>query len=80
MLVTAVGDRVVADEHPAPHLRRATRGRAVQPATKPALHLGHAPGVAVDPNPRENPYVGCGRRHDPTARSDRDRSSDRRVS
>jgi hypothetical protein len=34
----------------------------------------HAYGLAVDINPRENPYVGCGQSRDPTARSYRDRS------
>ena len=34
----------------------------------------HAYGLAVDLNPRENPYVGCGQSRDPTARRYRDRS------
>jgi hypothetical protein len=34
----------------------------------------HAYGLAVDLNPRENPYVGCGQSHDPAARRYRDRS------
>jgi hypothetical protein len=34
----------------------------------------HAYGLAIDINPRENPYVGCGQSDDPTARSYRDRS------
>jgi len=38
----------------------------------------HAYGLAVDINPRENPYVGCGQSRDPTARSYRDRSNRRR--
>ena len=38
----------------------------------------HAYGLAVDVNPRENPYVGCGQSRDPTARSYRDRSNRRR--
>ena len=38
----------------------------------------HAYGLAVDINPVENPYVGCGQSHDPTARSYRDRSRRRR--
>ena len=29
----------------------------------------HAYGLAVDVNPRENPYVGCGQSNDPTARA-----------
>jgi hypothetical protein len=37
----------------------------------------HAYGLAVDINPRENPYVGCGQSRDPTARSYRDRSKRR---
>jgi hypothetical protein len=38
----------------------------------------HAYGLAVDINPRENPYVGCGMSRDPTARFYRDRSHHRR--
>jgi hypothetical protein len=34
----------------------------------------HAYGLAVDLNPVENPYVGCGRSRDPAARRYRDRS------
>jgi hypothetical protein len=34
----------------------------------------HAYGLAIDINPRENPYVGCGQSRDPTAQSYRDRS------
>src|SRR5918994_5486166 len=34
----------------------------------------HAYGLAIDLNPRENPYVGCGQSYDPAARSYRDRS------
>ena len=37
----------------------------------------HAYGLAVDLNPRENPYVGCGQSHDPAARRYRDRSRHR---
>jgi hypothetical protein len=37
----------------------------------------HAYGLAVDVNPRENPYVGCGQSRDPAARSYRDRSNRR---
>ena len=37
----------------------------------------HAFGLAVDLNPRENPYVGCGMSRDPTAQSYRDRSRHR---
>jgi hypothetical protein len=38
----------------------------------------HAYGLAVDINPRENPYVGCGMSRDPTAQSYRDRSPHRK--
>jgi hypothetical protein len=37
----------------------------------------HAYGLAVDLNPVENPYVGCGRSRDPAARPYRDRSRHR---
>jgi hypothetical protein len=37
----------------------------------------HAYGLAVDVNPRENPYVGCGQSRDPTAKRYRDRSRHR---
>jgi hypothetical protein len=38
----------------------------------------HAYGLAVDLNPVENPYVGCGQSRDPTAKKYRDRSRHRR--
>jgi hypothetical protein len=38
----------------------------------------HAFGLAVDLNPAENPYVGCGQSRDRTARRFRDRSVHRR--
>jgi D-alanyl-D-alanine carboxypeptidase len=38
----------------------------------------HAYGLAVDLNPVENPYVGCGRSRDPSARPYFDRSRHRR--
>jgi hypothetical protein len=38
----------------------------------------HAYGLAVDLNPVENPYVGCGESRDPAARRYRDRSRHRR--
>jgi hypothetical protein len=38
----------------------------------------HAYGLAIDLNPRENPYVGCGQSSDPAARRYRDRSRHRR--
>jgi hypothetical protein len=38
----------------------------------------HAYGLAVDVNPRENPYVGCGQSRDPTAQAYRDRSHRRK--
>jgi D-alanyl-D-alanine carboxypeptidase len=34
----------------------------------------HAYGLAVDVNPNENPYVGCGQSRDPTLRKYRNRS------
>ncbi len=34
----------------------------------------HAYGLAVDVNPRENPYVGCGQSRDPATKPYRDRS------
>ena len=38
----------------------------------------HAYGLAVDLNPVENPYVGCGQSRDPASRPYRDRSRHRR--
>jgi len=38
----------------------------------------HAYGLAIDLNPRENPYVGCGMTHDPSTRRYVDRSPLRR--
>jgi hypothetical protein len=38
----------------------------------------HAYGLAVDLNPTENPYVGCGQSRDPATRPFRDRSPHRR--
>jgi hypothetical protein len=38
----------------------------------------HAYGLAIDLNPRENPYVGCGRTRDPTREQYLDRSRLRR--
>ncbi|MFL5895060.1 MAG: M15 family metallopeptidase [Thermoleophilaceae bacterium] len=38
----------------------------------------HAYGLAVDLNPVENPYVGCGQSRDPAARPYRDRSHHRK--
>ena len=38
----------------------------------------HAYGLAVDVNPVENPYVGCGQSRDPKARKYRDRSHHRK--
>jgi hypothetical protein len=38
----------------------------------------HAYGLAVDVNPGENPYVGCGQSSDPRAKRYRDRSHHRR--
>jgi D-alanyl-D-alanine carboxypeptidase len=38
----------------------------------------HAYGLAVDLNPTENPYVGCGQSRDPATKPYRDRSQHRR--
>ena len=38
----------------------------------------HAYGLAVDLNPTENPYVGCGQSRDPATKPYRDRSRTRR--
>jgi hypothetical protein len=38
----------------------------------------HAYGLAVDVNPLENPYVGCGQSRDPATKPYRDRSKHRR--
>jgi hypothetical protein len=38
----------------------------------------HAYGLAVDLNPVENPYVGCGRSRDPASRPYFDRSRHRK--
>ena len=38
----------------------------------------HAYGLAIDLNPRENPYVGCGMSHDPSTKRFMDRSPRRR--
>jgi len=38
----------------------------------------HAFGLAVDLNPRENPYVGCGEAHDPASIRYRDRARHRK--
>jgi hypothetical protein len=38
----------------------------------------HAYGLAVDLNPTENPYIGCGQSRDPATRPYRDRSRHRR--
>ena len=38
----------------------------------------HAYGLAVDINPRENPYVGCGQSHDPATLSYMNRSRHRK--
>jgi hypothetical protein len=44
----------------------------------PRSWSNHAYGLAVDLNPRENPYVGCGQSRDPKTRPYRDRSRHRR--
>jgi hypothetical protein len=46
--------------------------------TKSGHWSNHAYGLAIDLNPRENPYVGCGMSHDPSARRYMDRSRLRR--
>ena len=51
---------------------------AVQPRRRARAWSNHAYGLAVDVNPRENPYVGCGQSSDPAARSYRDRSNRRK--
>ena len=55
--------------------------RAVPSPCNPGRRTGwsmHAYGLAIDINPRENPYVGCGQSHDPAARRYRDRSKHRK--
>jgi hypothetical protein len=45
---------------------------------KPTGWSNHAYGLAIDVNPRENPYVGCGQSHDPAALSYMNRSKVRK--
>ena len=53
-----------------------TASLPVPPGRSVAMHRrhrhgtrsNHAYGLAIDLNPRENPYVGCGQSHDPTTR------------
>jgi hypothetical protein len=55
--------------------------RAVPSPCSPGRATGwsmHAYGLAIDLNPRENPYVGCGMSRDPKARRYRDRSRHRK--
>ena len=47
-------------------------------ATTTTSWSNHAYGLAVDLNPVENPYVGCGQSRDPSAQRYRDRSRHRR--
>ena len=47
-------------------------------ATTTRSWSNHAYGLAVDLNPVENPYVGCGQSRDPRAQRYRDRSRHRR--
>ena len=47
-------------------------------ATTTSSWSNHAYGLAVDLNPVENPYVGCGQSRDPRAARYRDRSRHRR--
>ena len=44
----------------------------------PRSWSNHAYGLAIDLNPTENPYVGCGQSRDPKTRPYRDRSRHRR--
>jgi hypothetical protein len=57
--------------------RRAAASPCTQAATTTSWS-NHAYGVAVDLNPVENPYVGCGQSRDPRAQRYRDRSRHRR--
>jgi hypothetical protein len=55
--------------------------RAAPSPCNPGRRTGwsnHAYGLAVDINPRENPYVGCGMSRDPTAQRFRNRSRHRK--
>ena len=57
------------------------RRAAASPCTRAATTTSwsnHAYGFAVDLNPVENPYVGCGQSRDPRAQLYRDRSHHRR--
>ena len=42
--------------------------------TKSGHWSNHAYGLAIDLNPRENPYVGCGMSHDPSTKRFMDRT------
>jgi hypothetical protein len=57
--------------------RRAAASPCTQASTTQSWS-NHAYGVAVDLNPVENPYVGCGQSRDPRAQRYRDRSRHRR--
>ena len=46
--------------------------------TRSGRWSNHAYGLAVDINPTENPYIGCGMSRDPATRPYRDRSRHRR--
>jgi hypothetical protein len=46
--------------------------------TKSGHWSNHAYGLAVDLNPTENPYIGCGQSRDPATRPYRDRSRHKR--
>lgn len=57
------------------------RRAAASPCTRAGTTTSwsnHAYGLAVDLNPVENPYVGCGQSRDPKAQRYRDRSRHRR--
>lgn len=56
------------------------RQAAASPCTggRTGTWSNHAYGLAVDVNPVENPYIGCGMSHDPRARRYLDRSRQRK--
>ncbi len=58
--------------------RRAAASPCTRGATTTRSWSNHAYGLAVDLNPVENPYVGCGQSRDPRAQRYRDRSRHRR--
>jgi len=58
--------------------RQAVRSPCSGAAGGTGTWSNHAYGLAIDINPVENPYVGCGQTRDPTAVSFMDRSRHRR--